>query len=95
MLMYQSLYGYKFLRVIKFCGFQEHQPNCKNYPGEIFVTTPMQEHTPSLGKTSLRMALLRYFCPTTDNRRETQCVVFLRHHLFTDPQLMSTIRSHN
>ena len=47
----------------------------------------MQEHAPSLGKTSTRMALLHYFRPTSDHRRETPCVVFLRHHLFTDPRV--------
>ena len=38
---------------------------------------------PSLGKTSSRMALFRYFHPTTDHWREIPCVVFLHHHLFT------------
>ena len=31
------MYGYKFPRVIKFCGFHGHQPNCENNPSEIFA----------------------------------------------------------
>ena len=37
---------------------------------------PTQEYVPSLGKTNSRMALFRYFRPTTDHWRETPCVFF-------------------
>ena len=77
-------YGYKFPRVIKFRGFRGHQPNRENNPGEILwgyahartCTIAGQGH----GKTSSKMALFRYFRPTTDHWRETPCVVFLPHH---------------
>ena len=58
-------------------------------PAKFCEATPTQKHAPSLGKTSSTMALLRYFHPTTDHWRETLCVVFLCHHLFTDPQVPS------
>ena len=67
--------------------FWGHQPNIHVILAKFCEA--MQEHIPSLGKRSSRMALLRYFRPTTDHWRETLCVVFLCHHLFTDPQVPS------
>ena len=49
---------------------------------------PTQEHAPSLGKTSTRMALLRYFCPTTEEK--PRVLFSFAITLFTDPQVHRT-----
>ena len=73
--------GTNFRGWLNFAVFEGTSQTAKNNPSENFCgATPMQEHAPSLGKTSSRMVLLRYFRPTTDHWRETPCVVFLPHH---------------
>ena len=80
--------GTNFRGWLNFAVFEGNCQSAKNNHGEIFCeATPTQEYTPSLGKTSLRMALFRYFRTTTDHWRETPHVGFLRYHLFTDPRV--------
>ena len=76
--------GTNFRGWLNFAVFEGTSQTTKNNPGEILWgyahtrtrTVAGQGH----GKTSSRMALFRYFRPTTDHWRETPCVVFLPHH---------------
>ena len=81
-------YGYKFLKVIKFHGFRGHQPNCEKNPGKIFVGLHPCKNT----RVSLRMALLCYFHPITEEKLfvlfsfAITCSLIHEYHRTTNPE---------
>ena len=79
--------GTNFQGWLNFAVFESTSQTAKIILAKFWEATPTQEQSPLLGKTSSRIALLRYFRPTTDHWRETLVCCFLCHHLITDPQV--------
>ena len=82
--------GTNFRGWLNFAVFEGTSQTAKNNPGEIFVRLRPRKNMCrcwARHASSRRRSFVNFVQPLTTE--ETLCVVFLRHHLFTDPRVPS------